>query len=83
MQPVVKIEAAATGPFPIIERGSLICSAASKENPMVLLVIEILRATQAKCMVIHPGNTNYEYGYTAYWDQTQFVVWRGTLTLTQ
>lgn len=83
MQPVVKIEPAATGPFPLIERGSLICPASSGANPMVLLVLEILRSTQARCMVMHPGGANYDYGCTAFWDPTQFVVWRGTLTLTQ
>ena len=83
MQPVVKIQPAAIGPFPVIERGSLICSAKSGANPRVLLVLEIITSIRAKCMVMHPGDSNYSYGYTAIWDIDQHVVWRGTLTLTQ
>ena len=83
MQPVVKIEPTSTGPFPTIERGSLICHAKSGANPMILLVVEIVGLAKSKCMVIHEGDSGNNYGETGYWDHTDFAVWRGTLTLTQ
>jgi hypothetical protein len=80
----VKAVTRVAGPFPQIKAGSLICPAKSSGDPMILLVLEILTPTNAKCMVMVPGTTRYLYGYTACWNHSaDFVMWQGELTITQ